>query len=147
MITKSTLDFIKEGEGVRNKVYLDSAGYPTIGVGHLIKPGEKFTEITDEEVDALLFLDLNIAYKAIEKYVFVTLNQNQFDALISLVFNIGVNAFRKSKLLKLINTNASRDLISRSWAEFRIAGGKVSQGLVNRRSKEIKLYFKTENKI
>jgi lysozyme len=147
MIKESTIQLLRELEGVEYKVYKDSAGLPTIGVGHLLKKGENYTEITDAEVNALLYLDLNIAAHAIETNVFVTLNQNQYDALISLVFNIGTGAFRRSQLLKMINRNASRELIVKHWSEWRKAGGEVVPGLVNRRAKELKLWFKPVDKI
>jgi lysozyme len=142
MITESTLNFIKEVEGVEHKVYKDSAGLDTIGVGHLLKPGENFTEITDKEVDALLFIDLNTAMNAVLRNVRVQLNQNQFDALVSFVFNVGTRAFFNSTLLVKINQKASRELIVKHWMEWNKAGGKVVAGLVNRRSKEVQLYFK-----
>lgn len=141
MIKQSTIDFMKEVESVRYKVYKDSAGLDTIGVGHLIKKDEHFTTINEEEVNALLFIDLNIAMNSIAGNVFVDLNQNQFDALISLVFNIGTGAFRKSTLLKKINQKAPRELIVKHWAEWNRAGGQVVKGLVERRSKELKKYF------
>lgn len=141
MIKQSTIDFIKSVEGVEYKVYKDSAGLPTIGVGHLIKPGETFTEITDKEVDALLFIDLNSAMNEVLRDVKVQINQNQFDALVSLCFNIGNTAFRNSTVLQKINQKSPREAIVKAWMMWNKAGGRVVEGLVNRRSKEILKYF------
>jgi lysozyme len=141
MIKQSTIDFIKSVEGVRDSVYKDSAGLDTIGVGHLLKKDEHFKIITDKEVDALLFTDLSEASNEVLHSVKVKLNQNQFDALCSLVFNIGTGRFRRSSLLVKINKNAPRAEIIKEWNEFRIAGGQVVAGLVTRRGKELKLFY------
>lgn len=141
MIKQSTIDFIKEVEGVEYEVYKDSAGLPTIGAGHLLKKDEHFTKVDEEEVNALLFIDLNASMNSVLRNVKVQLNQNQFDALVSLVFNIGSGAFSRSTLLVKINQRAPREQIVKHWAEWNRAGGKVVQGLVNRRAKELKLYF------
>jgi lysozyme len=140
-LQKSTIDFIKEVEGVEYEVYKDSAGLDTIGVGHLLKEGESYKVISEEQVDALLFLDLNVAMNAVVLSVKIPLTQNQFDALVSLVFNIGVTAFRNSTLLKKINQNAPKEAIVTEWHKWRKAGGKIVKGLVLRRAKELKLYF------
>jgi lysozyme len=89
-------------EGERLKAYVDTVGVLTIGVGHTgpdVKPG---MTITREQSQALLKKDLEWAEAAVNK-VRVPLNQNQFDALVSFVFNIGATAFAKSTLLKLLN--------------------------------------------
>lgn len=90
-------------EGERLKAYPDVKGIWTIGVGHTgpeVKPGLVWTE---ERVMAALANDLEWSEAAINKYVTVPLTQNQFDALVSFVFNIGVTAFKKSTLLKDLN--------------------------------------------
>jgi len=89
-------------EGEKLKTYTDTVGVLTIGVGHTgpdVKPG---MTITKEQSQALLMKDLQWAEAAVNK-VAVPLNQNQFDALVSFVFNIGATAFAKSTLLKLLN--------------------------------------------
>lgn len=153
MISKSTIDFIKEAEGVEYKVYKDSAGLDTIGAGHLILPGEKFpNKITDEEVDALLFIDLNLSKNAVLRHTNIDLNQNQFDALCSLVFNIGPTAFKNSTVVKLINMKSDKSNISKAWMMWnkikkydkvnKLLYFEPVEGLTNRRKKEIDLYFK-----
>ena len=98
------LALIKRHEGLRLSVYMDAAGKPTIGYGHLIKPGETFPPaITEAEAERILLRDTQIAQNAVRNNVKVPINQNQFDALVSLVFNIGAGAFEKSTLLRLLN--------------------------------------------
>jgi lysozyme len=107
-ITKSTLSYVIEEEGKRNKAYKDSKGLWTIGVGHLIKPDEQHlitATLTDEEVEELLRNDLKWCSEAVEGAVRVPLQQAQFDALYSLCFNIGGTAFKNSTVVKRLNAN------------------------------------------
>lgn len=105
-ITESTIDYIIEEEGKRNKAYKDTKGLWTIGVGHLIKPDEQHlihATLTDAEVKDLLKRDLEWCSEAVESSVRVPLAQAQFDALYSLCFNIGGPAFKKSTVVKRLN--------------------------------------------
>ena len=107
-ITKSTLSYITEEEGKRNKAYRDSKGLWTIGVGHLIRPGEEHlitATLTDQEVEELLRSDLKWCSDAVEGAVKVPLQQAQFDALYSLCFNIGGTAFKNSTVVRKLNAN------------------------------------------
>ena len=107
-IAESTLSFITNEEGFRNKAYKDSKGLLTIGVGHLIKDSEQHlvnATLTDEQVKELLRSDLKWCSEAVESSVKVPLAQNQFDALYSLCFNIGGTNFAKSTVVKKINAN------------------------------------------
>ena len=105
-IAESTLDYIIEEEGKRNKAYKDVKGLWTIGVGHLIRPGEQHlitATLTDEEVKDLLKEDLKWCSEAVESAVKVPLQQAQFDALYSLCFNIGGTAFKNSTVVRKLN--------------------------------------------
>ena len=105
-IAESTLSFITNEEGFRNKAYKDSKGLLTIGVGHLIKESEPHligATLTDEQVKELLKRDLKWCSEAVETSVKVPLAQNQFDALYSLCFNIGETNFRKSTVVRKLN--------------------------------------------
>ena len=107
-IAESTLAFITREEGAKNKAYKDSKGLWTIGVGHLIRPGEQHlinATLTDEEVKDLLKSDLKWCSEAVESSVKVPLQQHQFDALYSLCFNIGGTAFKNSTVVRKINAN------------------------------------------
>ena len=105
-IAESTLEFITKEEGSHNKMYKDSKGLPTIGVGHLIRPAEQHlltATLSDQEVKDLLRSDLKWCSETVEGAVKVPLQQAQFDALYSLCFNIGPTAFRNSTVVRKIN--------------------------------------------
>lgn len=133
---------IKAHEGLRLQAYPDpaSGGHPwTIGYGHTsgVKPGDK---ITEEEADAFLAEDLVWVEHTINALVKVPLTQPQFDALASLIFNIGARAFEKSTLLRLLN---SGDYLGASvqFERWVHAAGKVMPGLRRRRREERDLFL------
>ncbi len=103
-ISENGLHFIKNEEGCILHPYKDSKGLWTIGVGHLIVEDEHFGNITEKEAIKLLFNDIKNTEKSINNLVKVPLNQNQFDAICSLVFNIGSGNFKNSTLLKFLNS-------------------------------------------
>lgn len=120
--------------------YTDVAGYKTIGVGHLIRPHEDFAEgITDEHVMQLLAADVMKCERAIDERVKVPLEQNQFDALVSWSFNVGVGALSSSTLLIRLNLGKHDEIpgLLLAWCK---AGGKTNPGLLNRRRDEGKLW-------
>jgi len=134
-------NLIKHFEGVRLTSYRDIVGVLTIGVGHTGPDVFDNMTITAQEANDLLGIDLHIAETAISKNVKVPLNQNQFDALVSLVFNIGTGAFKNSTLLRVLNT---KDYLHAAdqFLVWNKAGGKVVQGLANRRMAEFDLFLK-----
>jgi len=140
------VNLIKESEGFRAKMYYDANHLPTIGYGTLIDTKEeewlKTATITEEQAVEFLRHDCEVFERAVTKMVQVPLNQNQFDALISLVYNIGPNNFQKSSVLGSINKKSSVEEIKKNWALWCRADGKVLKGLVTRRQKEIDLFFK-----
>lgn len=90
-------------EGKRNKAYKDTKGIWTIGVGHTGPEVVEGLVWTDGQVSAALKDDLDGVEQALNVYVLTPLTQNQFDALASFIFNVGVNAFRRSTMLKYLN--------------------------------------------
>lgn len=131
-------------EGEVLKGYLDSAGFLSVGIGHLCKKDESYRlgkAISLDESRRLFRQDSAWAIKAVDRMVTVELTPNQFDALVSLCFNIGENAFRKSTLLKKLNA-ANYKGCADAFRQWIYAGGKVSKGLVNRRTKEKVLFEK-----
>ena len=140
-ISNEGLKLIKESEGFRTRKYLDAAGKPTIGYGHLIKDGENLEEIDEAYAENLLREDVSTAENAIKRYVKVPINQNQYDALTSFVFNLGSKNFENSNLRKKLNsgdyTGASEELTR--WV---YAGGRKLKGLETRREKERKLFLR-----
>jgi lysozyme len=133
------INLIKKYESCYLKAYLCPAKIPTIGFGHTngVKLGMSITKVRAEE---LLKQDLEYFETSISALVKVPLTQNQFDALVSFVFNIGVNAFRKSTILRLINLKqyASASLEFIRWNK---AAGKELLGLTRRRKEELQLFI------
>ena len=130
---------IKQFEGVRLNAYLDSVNIPTIGVGHIkgVKMGDT---ITMEEADDLLSEDLHSAETAVNNAVKVDVTQNQFDAMVSLAFNIGNTAFTNSTLLRKLNARDKAGAADQ-FLVWNRAGGRVIQGLSNRRAAERRLFL------
>lgn len=128
---------IESLEGFRAKRYRDTTGHWTIGFGHLIKPGESFGDaITREEAFALLHGDVADAERAVNSLVQVPLKQEQYDALVSFVFNVGWGQFASSSLLRKLNAGhccAVPDEIRR-WTDH------GSAGKIIRRKAEIALF-------
>lgn len=134
-------NLIKTFEGYRDTAYLDPVGIWTIGYGHTggVKEGDT---VTEDGADALLQQDL----KAAENTVNATglkLSQFQFDALVSLVYNIGSGNFNNSTLLKLLKVStAPGEDVEKWWKAWNKAGGKTLRGLERRRAAEYLLYSK-----
>lgn len=97
------LDLLILREGKRNKAYKDVKGILTIGVGHTGPEVVEGLVWDDETIKQVLKQDCSIAERAIKTYVFTPLTQNQYDALVSFIFNVGVNAFRRSTLCAKLN--------------------------------------------
>lgn len=130
---------IKQREGVVLSAYKDSVGILTIGVGHTSAAGPptvyKGMKITAAQADEILSRDLAIFEKGVSQAVKVPLSQNEFDALVSFAFNVGVGAFQKSTLLKELN-KGNRYGAANELLRWNKAGGKVLKGLTNRRKAE-----------
>lgn len=143
------LEFIKEKEGFREKPYKDQAGVWTIGYGHTKAAGgldpESSTKITRKDAEDLLKLDLQVIATYIEKYVCVNLEENKREALYSFVYNIGVNNFKNSNLLVVINNSEFKKVPEemRRWVHV---NGVVNKGLQRRREDEIKFWEGTWKK-
>jgi lysozyme len=147
------LGLLQQWEGFELNVYNDSAGLPTIGVGHLLTKSELSSGkiaingvpvryangITQQQALDLLQQDLAPTTQAVTNGAKVQLSQNQFDALTSFAFNVGISAFTNSTLLKLLNQGQYAQVPAQLLRWTR-AGGRVVQGLVNRRQNEIKLW-------
>ena len=135
-------DFVKREEGLKLTAYICPGGVKTIGYGHALKPGESVKEITEEAALYILREDLGNALDAIDTYVTVKLNDNQIVALCSFIFNVGVDAFRKSTLLKKLNAHAKLSDVASEFARWdKVKGSVVLNGLVKRRKKEADLFL------
>ena len=138
-LSPSGLAFIQRHEGYSGTVYKDSAGYPTIGYGHLILAGEDFSDgITIEQALQLLSQDTESAVDSVNKKVTVNLSQMQFDALVDFTFNLGGAALGESTLLK--NVNSGNNVVMENFTDWDHAGGKVVAGLTVRRTHEFNLF-------
>lgn len=132
---------IMQHEGVRFQAYPDpaSGGAPwTIGVGHTrgVLPG---TTCTYDQAMAWLRQDVTWAENAVNSLVHVSLDQNQFDALVDFVFNVGVDQFEHSTLLRLLN-EGDYDGAEEQFQYWVYAAGRVMPGLVTRRQDEAALF-------
>lgn len=137
--SRKGIGLIKELEGFSSTAYWDVDGY-SIGYGHHgARAGQT---ISQAEAERLLQDDLRTCERAVES-VNPRLSQNQFDAAVSLVYNIGTTRFRKSATAALIAEDpAPRPELERNWKEWRLANGKVSDALVRRREREWQMYSK-----
>ena len=144
-VNQAGVDLIKEFEGCRSEPYQDVGGLWTIGIGHLIKPGENFySPLTPEQCGALLQEDLELACKDVENAVTVPLSDNEFAALVSFTYNCGGGALRQSTLLKLLNQGDYRGAVAQfpRWCR---AGGVKVPGLLRRRLAEAALFVKPDS--
>lgn len=136
IVSNRGLITIKKHEGFSATIYNDVSGIPHIGYGHKIRPGETFHEpMSQEKAEQLLRQDLSAAEKCVRENVRVHLTDNQFDSLVSFVYNIGCNAFKRSTLLKKLS-EGDYESAANEFPRWIFAGGKQIQGLANRRNEE-----------
>ena len=142
-ISEYGLNIIKKYEGFSTIPYFCPARKLTIGYGHVIVSRETFplSGISTEIAENLLKQDVSIAEMAINHLVAIKLLQNQFDALVSFVYNVGGKAFEKSTLLRLLNEN-KQELAAAELSKWIFAGGAVQNGLISRRAEEKQLFVK-----
>jgi len=147
-------EFLKHVEGSYKQVYLDSGGEPTIGIGHLLTLSERRSGkivigksiieyrhgLTAEQILILCRQDIRTVVKVVNRGVKITLTQNQFNALVSFTFNVGDDGFLNSTLLRLLN-QGQYDNVPTQLRRWKYDNGKVVQGLINRREKEIRLWL------
>ena len=144
MINQAGIDLIKRWEGCKLKAYKCSAGVWTVGYGLTSRAGfievGPDTVLTQEEADWYLEKVVDDFSSKISPMITAPINENQFAAFVSLAYNIGVGAFQKSSALRRFNAGQIMEVPAamRMWKK---AGGKVVQGLVNRREAEVKLFL------
>jgi lysozyme len=138
--SEKCIDFICEMEGFRGKVYQCPAGFDTIGYGHRLCEGETMRAITREQARKLMRSDLakieeNLNYLFPDDY----LTDCQYDALVSLTYNIGIRAFNRSKLcLKLAKKEF--DDVPEEIRKWNKVNRRVSEGLKRRRERESEVF-------
>ena len=140
----TAIDLIKKWEGFRAKAYLDPIGIPTIGYGTIrwpdgppVKLGDT---ITEERASALLekHIEKEILPKLNDALAF-EINDNQYNALVSFAYNLGIGALVKSTLMRKLN-QGNFEGASKEFDRWVYAGGTKLKGLVRRRSEERALF-------
>ncbi len=142
--------------GGKHVIYDDKTGKPvdsnkelpkgaTIGYGHLIKSGEDFRKgITEKQATEILRSDILTAEFAVKDNITVPLSQNQYDALVSLAYNIGAKNFAGSTVVKYVNDsnyhNTKYPTLESAWKAWNKSGGGEMSGLSNRRHQEFSLF-------
>lgn len=134
-ISLKGINLIKRFEGLRLNAYQDVIGVWTIGYGHVGPEAHPGATITDDEATDLLHVDLRKFEDGINERVKVQLTQNQFDAVVSFCYNVGLGNFYKSTMLKAINAQ-SFTVAAMQFPLWANAGGKKVPTLVKRRAEE-----------
>lgn len=137
---EKALELIKRFEGCKLKAYYDTGGLLTIGYGdtHNVTPG---LIITQKEAEDRLFSHVKDVANSLRNVIGVSISSNQFDALISFTYNLGIGALKKSTLLKKIKKNSNDPLIRNEFMKWVYDNGVRLNGLVKRREAESELYF------
>lgn len=143
-VSENGIKFLINEEGIILHPYLDSANIPTIGVGNTYYADGTRVKMTDppiEEEEAIMLFKNILRYfeMGVWSNTRDDINQNQFDALVSLAYNIGVPALKGSTVLKRVNANPLDPKITDAFKMWKNAGGKPI--LLKRRTREAKLYF------
>jgi len=143
-INKAGINLIKKYEGFRSHAYRDAVGVWTIGYGHTSRAGNPYVsrglKISRQQGETILARDVEKFARDIQPLIKVKLNENQFSALVSFAYNVGVGGFKKSSVLKRVNAGQFEAVPHRLslWVK---AGGRTLRGLVARRAAEADLFL------
>ena len=143
-VSKECLKMLAHHEGVRQKPYKCPAGLWTVGVGHLIGDGKSLPDswnktFTLDEVYDILAKDVARFERGLERYLPIELSQNEYDAILSFCFNLGLGTFQRSTLRQAL-LRGDKITAIQSLLKYNKAGGKVLKGLDNRRKDEAALF-------
>jgi lysozyme len=144
-VSKAAILLIKHHEGVRSRPYRCPAGLWTVGVGHLIGDGKSLPEswnrtFSQEEIDKILKSDLRRFELGLIKLLpSIPLKQNEFDALVSFCFNLGLGCFQRSTIRQAL-LRGNKEAAMESLVKYCRAGGKILRGLQTRRLDEKALF-------
>lgn len=138
-ISQNGIDLVKSFEGFKAKAYPDQGGKWTVGYGSTlgITP---LTKVTKEEAELFLKRDLGTTVKGINELITQPLNQNQFDALCSFTYNVGVHALEVSQLRGKIQYGLLNEAAD-EFLKWKFVHGVPNEGLLNRRIKERELFL------
>lgn len=144
-LDKKGYDLIRKHEELKLKAYLCPAKIPTIGYGNTfyedgsnVKIGD---EINKERADKLFEIIADYFADKVFKITKAKLTQNQFNALVSFAYNVGLGNYRNSTLLKKVLYNPNSKDVEIQFMRWTKANGVELKGLINRRKDEIKLYY------
>jgi lysozyme len=147
IVTNDAIKLLHKYEGLVLDAYLCPAKVPTIGYGNTfyedgskVKIGDKITKERAIELFENI-LENNFASQ-VKRLIKSRVTNNQFSALVSFSYNVGVGNLKRSTLLKLVNSNPNDPAIRNQFMRWNRAGGKVILGLTRRRESEADLYFK-----
>lgn len=145
MLNQATIDLVKEFEGLRTTAYKDSAGVWTIGYGTTGRAGVGIDpvegmEITEAEAEYYLQKGLEKFSTEITGAITQPINENEFGAFVSLAYNIGSGAFKRSTALRKFNAGDKQGAAN-AMLMWNKAGGRVLNGLVRRREAERALFL------
>jgi lysozyme len=146
-INEAGLAIIRNAEGLRLRAYQDATGIWTIGYGHTSAAGAPKVvsglRITREDAETILTRDVATFARGVASAVTVPLNDDQFSALVSFAYNVGLGNFRKSSVLKAVNAQDFA-AVPRRLALWVKAGGRILPGLIKRRAAEAALFTKQD---
>jgi GH24 family phage-related lysozyme (muramidase) len=140
------LEAMIQEEGARRTVYRDVAGYPTVGVGHLVRPADDLRvgdRISRDQVLDFLENDVADAEQAVRRLVGdLPLSQNEYDALVDLAFNVGEGNLSAERSPGLNAAIVARDYDAiASELDYRHAAGQVARGLVYRSERRANIFL------
>lgn len=142
------LRLIKQFEGLRLSAYKDQVGVDTIGYGNTFYPDGSTVKMGDkisiDKADYLLRYTVGIFSTKVAELVKQPITQNQFDALLSFAYNVGIGALAKSTLLKKVNANPNDLSIRQEFLKWNKAKGQILSALTKRRQQEADIYFKID---
>lgn len=143
-ISQKGIDFIKKYEGVRKKAYQCSAGYWTIGVGHLITrdvllPSSWTRTLSNDEIDELLKLDLIKFTNGVQRLLPTLRKQCEFDSMTSFAYNLGLGVLQRSTVRSAL-LRGDKELAMQTLLKYCRAGGRIIKGLQIRRKAEVDLF-------
>jgi lysozyme len=143
-ISTTGVNLIKSFEGLKLQAYIDAVGILTIGYGHTGPDVHKGMTITEAQATDLLHKDLTSFEAAVTKLITVPLNQNQFDALVSFTYNVGVGSLESSTLRRRLNAHEDPNTVAKQELIKWVKGNnnQTLPGLLTRRQEEIALFCK-----
>lgn len=141
-ISQKGIDLIKKWESFKAEAYLCPAGVWTQGYGHTRTVNKYSQIITERTAEEFLRVDLLIIEGGLSPLLKgITLSQQQYDAIVSFCFNLGVGAFQRSTAYNEILINPDGKRVADSWIQYRNAGGRFLRGLLLRRLDELTMYY------